>query len=67
MAQFHYKAASPAGEVSEGELEARDEAAALERLQALGLIPIRIEATEVTGANATGSLFSRKRISVDAR
>ena len=65
MAQFHYKAASPAGEVSEGELEARDEAAALERLQALGLIPIRIEATEVTGANATGSLFSRKRISQD--
>ncbi len=65
MPHFRYKAASPAGDVSEGDLEARDEAAALERLQALGLIPIRIAPAAVAGANSAGGRFSRQRISQD--
>lgn len=65
MAQFRYKAASAAGEVSEGGLEARDEAAVLERLQALGLIPIRIEPAELAAASSAGGAFSRQRISQD--
>ncbi len=65
MPQFRYKAASPAGEVSEGDLEARDEATALERLQALGLIPIRIEPAEAGRPASAGGRFSRQRISQD--
>jgi general secretion pathway protein F len=65
MPQFRYKAATPAGETSEGEMEARDEAAALERLQALGLIPIRIAVAEAAGAAGSGGLFSRQRIGQD--
>lgn len=63
MAQFRYKAANPAGEINEGNLEARDETAALERLQVLGLIPIRIESAETT--NTRERWFSRARISQD--
>jgi general secretion pathway protein F len=65
MPQFHYKAATPAGEVSEGEMEARDEAAALERLQGLGFIPIRIEIADVPISASSSGLFSRQRISQD--
>lgn len=65
MALFRYKAASPAGEVSEGEIEARDEAATVERLQASGLIPIRIEPVEPTAEKRAGSLFARRRITQD--
>ena len=46
MAQYRYKATTPAGETSEGEIEARDESAVVERLQALGLIPIRVSLAE---------------------
>ena len=67
MAQFHYKATTPSGEVSEGEIEARDEAAVLERVQALGLIPIRIAPAEVPAP--AGSVLSlsltRQRIGAD--
>jgi general secretion pathway protein F len=65
MAQFHYKATSSAGEVSEGDLEARDEAAAVERLQSLDLIPIRIDPAAAGGTTASGGLFARKRIRQD--
>ena len=44
MPLYHYKVASPGGEVSEGQIEARDEAHALAQLQATGNIPIRISA-----------------------
>ena len=67
MAQFRYKATTPSGEVSEGEIEARDEAAVLERVQSLGLIPIRIDPA-VAPAPAGGFLsmsLTRKRISSD--
>ena len=42
MPLYHYKVASPGGEVSEGQIEATDEAHAVAQLQATGNIPIRI-------------------------
>lgn len=68
VALYRYKATSPAGEVESGELEARDEAAVAQRLQAMGLIPIRIETAAAGSSKATrhgGGLFSRRRISQD--
>lgn len=67
MALFRYKASTAAGEVTEGDLEARDDAAAVERLQAMGLIPIRVSAATEPGKGPAGAqgLFSRKRISQD--
>ena len=43
MAVYHYKAANPEGEVTEGEMEAQSRDAVIERLQALGYVPIRAE------------------------
>lgn len=68
MALYRYKASSPSGEVETGDLEARDEAAVVERLQAQGLIPIRIEAATAAGGTVDAGgrrLFSRRRISQD--
>jgi general secretion pathway protein F len=62
MPQFHYKAASAAGEVSEGDVEARDEPAVLARLQDLGLIPIRVAPAQPVEERSAGGLFARRRI-----
>src|SRR3989304_8131528 len=64
MALFQYKAVGPGGDARSGELEARDEAAAIERLQALGFIPIRIEPLVAAPESGWG-LFSRRRIGQD--
>ncbi|MGH2670991.1 MAG: type II secretion system F family protein, partial [bacterium] len=58
MAVYHYKAASPEGEVTEGEMEAQTRDAVIERLQALGYVPIRAE--ERGGAKADRPRFSFK-------
>jgi len=60
MALYRYKAANPEGEVLEGELEARDRAAAIERLQSLGYIPIRAEQTLAGGARRSGWITLRR-------
>ncbi|MBK6400537.1 MAG: type II secretion system F family protein [Rhodocyclaceae bacterium] len=62
-ALFHYKATSAAGEVSEGDMEARDESAVVARLQDLGLIPIQVAPGRVVEERSSGGLFSRRRIS----
>jgi general secretion pathway protein F len=49
MPLFHYKVASPGGEVTEGQIEAPDEAQAVARLQAAGNIPIRISSSAGAG------------------
>jgi general secretion pathway protein F len=64
MALFQYRAAGLDGEAVSGELEARDEAAAVERLQAMGFIPIRVEPS-VTVAESGKGIFSRRRIGQD--
>ncbi len=68
MPLFQYKAASSAGNVEAGEIEARDQASAVERLQSMGYIPIRVEAGMADGAASGGllsgtPLFGRKKVS----
>lgn len=50
MPSFHYKAVSVDGEALEGEMEARAQAGVVERLQAMGYIPIRVEAAQSEAA-----------------
>jgi general secretion pathway protein F len=65
MPFFQYKAVSPAGELQEGVLEASSTAAAVSRLQSMGLIPIRAQeastAKAAPGAPAAPSYFARRR------
>ncbi len=70
MPIFRYKAVSPAGEVTEGVVDALTHAAVIERLQGMGLIPIRAaEATDgentKTAAGTGGGLFSARKLSQD--
>jgi general secretion pathway protein F len=52
MPRFSYKAVSADGKTLEGEMEARSQAAVIDRLQTLGYIPIRAaEISESSGAN----------------
>ncbi len=66
MAFYQYKAVTPAGEVQEGVLEASSNNAAIARIQAMGLIPIRAqEAAAAKGAAAPAArraLFTRRGI-----
>lgn len=64
MTVFRYKAISPSGEVTEGDLEAPSQAAALAQLQDMGHMPIRAELT--TGKSPlsnVGYIRWNKRIS----
>jgi general secretion pathway protein F len=68
MPLYQYKAVSPGGEVNEGVMDAETRNAVVERLQGMGLIPIR--AAEVSAGAQVGQaapksagLFSRGRIS----
>lgn len=68
MPLFHYKAASGTGAIEQGELEARDQAGAVERLQAMGYIPIQVEVAQAAGTSGGGllsgtPLFGKKKVS----
>ncbi len=67
MPLFRYKAVSVAGETQEGEMEGLAQTAVVERLQALGLIPIRVEETAARAgsANSAQGLFRKNRVSQD--
>jgi len=69
MAFYQYKAVTPAGEVQEGVLEASSTSAAVARVQAMGMIPIRAEeagaARAAPAAGKRAPLFTRKTISQD--
>jgi general secretion pathway protein F len=64
---YRYKAVTPTGEAQEGDMEGPAQAAVIERLQAMGLIPIRVEETaNSAGGSASGQgLFGKNRISQD--
>ena len=67
MALFSYKAVTPDGETQDGEMEGLSQAAIVERLQGMGLIPIRVEESATSGADQAnrGGLFAKNRISQD--
>ena len=50
MPLFRYKAVGADGKIAEGDLEARSQTAAIDRLQTMGYVPIR--ADEITAAQA---------------
>jgi general secretion pathway protein F len=62
---YRYKAVSPTGETQEGDMDGPAQAAVIERLQSMDLMPIRVEeTTNRAEASATGQgLFRKKRIS----
>lgn len=68
MPFFKYKAVSSAGEVQEGLLEAASSSAAVARVQAMGLIPIRAEEATAGGGPAAAvqaparSIFRRNTV-----
>ncbi len=61
MALYRYKAVAPDGQVLEGALEASGQAAAIERLQQMGYIPI--QAQEAPAAAAAGPGRRRRHVS----
>ena len=67
MPLFRYKAVSAAGETQEGEMEGLAQAAVVERLQAMGLIPIRVDETtaKAGGANTGQGIFRKNRVTQD--
>ncbi len=64
MPQYRYKAVSPSGEMQEGDMDGQAQSAVVERLQGMGLIPIRVEESTVKTAVASngGSFFSKSRV-----
>ena len=67
MPLFSYKAVSATGETQEGEMEGLAQAAIVERLQAMGLIPIRVDETaaKAGGANTGQGIFRKNRVTQD--
>ena len=65
MTTFHYKATNSEGAVTEGSMEALQEGMVVNKLQALGYIPIRIAPAEPAKKTPTQSavLFDSKRTS----
>ncbi len=63
MARFTFKASSPGGEVESGEIDAADQASAVERIQGMGLIPIRVEVGSGGTATTRKGVFTTRRVS----
>ena len=67
MPLYRYKAVTPAGETQEGDMDGTSQSIVAERLQSLGLIPIRVEETtlrEPVNPNARG-FFGKKSVTQD--
>jgi general secretion pathway protein F len=73
MPLYAYRAVSPAGEVSTGELDAANESEIVDRLRDQGMMPMRIAPATGAGANAGAgaaraprrSLFAPRRVTRD--
>jgi general secretion pathway protein F len=63
MPSFQYRAVTPAGEISDGEIDAASEAEIIERLRDQGLMPMRIAALHARagGTVATRGTAARRR------
>jgi len=67
LSLFSYKAVTPEGETQEGSMDGLSQAAIVERLQGMGLIPIRVEEAAASSVAPTngGGFFAKNRISQD--
>ena len=66
MPIFSYKAVATSGEVLDGNMEARNQAAVIERLQGMGHLPIRVQEADNGGTAPTqreAALFQRRGVS----
>lgn len=65
MPLYRYKAVTPAGEAQEGNMDGLAQSAVVEKLQSMGLIPIRVEETtgKAGGAAVGQGMFRKSRIS----
>jgi len=57
MPQFTYKSVGAAGEVLEGQMEARDQAAVVERLRSMGSLPVRVEPVRAASSGGLAGLL----------
>lgn len=67
MPLYRYKAVAPTGETQEGDIDALAQSAVIDRLHAMGLIPIRVEETTARAGSSAGGqvLFAKSSISQD--
>lgn len=67
MPQYRYKAVTPSGEPQEGDMDGATQVAVVERLQGMGLIPIRVEESvaRAVGSASGPGFFNKKRITQD--
>ena len=67
MSLFSYKAVTTEGKAREGSMDGLSQTAVVERLQSMGLIPIRVEESAASANVQTngGGLFAKNRISQD--
>lgn len=63
MKRFAYKAVAADGESIEGEMDAADEPAVVDKLQLSGYLPVSTKELTVGGLQSEFSLFSRSRVS----
>ena len=66
MPLFSYKAVSAAGETQEGEMEGLAQAAIVERLQGMGLIPIRVDETAAKAGGANTGITIAIVVDIEA-
>jgi general secretion pathway protein F len=64
MAEYLYKATTPAGQSVEGSMEGKDEATVVQSLHLLGYIPIRITSTSEKGPGFRWSSFLPQRVGI---
>jgi type II secretion system protein F len=64
MAEFTYKATTPAGQTVEGSMDGKDEAAVVQSLHQLGYIPIRISPARESGEGPRNFDFLPQRVGI---
>ena len=67
MPRYRYKAVTPSGEAQEGDMDGASQPAVVERLQGMGLIPIRVDesVTKVGNVGGVRGFFNRNHVSQD--
>lgn len=67
MPRYRYKAVTPSGDAQEGDMDGASQPAVVERLQGMGLIPIRVDesVTKVGNAGGVRGFFNRNHVSQD--
>ncbi|MBK6323761.1 type II secretion system F family protein [Candidatus Aalborgicola defluviihabitans] len=67
MPRYRYKAVTPSGDAQEGDMDGASQPAVVERLQGMGLIPIRVDesVTKVGNVGGVRGFFNRNHVSQD--